>query len=179
MGRIEAAAAPARDWRAFVAHAALGAGLLVGMASPISNEAPPTRGWQEWMATYASEAARAVEGMESAQDWVAARLGAEIHKCVADGNTTYSDRPCADAAAVSQLSLARAAAVSIVSSAARVPVPAGSELAPAVRDAACAAAEAELANIDDLTRRGQPADMQAFLEARRRLKRAEQFRHRC
>jgi hypothetical protein len=48
-----------------------------------------------------------------------------------------------------------------------------------VRHARCGAAEAELTNIDTLTRQGQPPDMQAFLDARRQQRRNEQFRLRC
>ena len=94
-----------------------------------------------------------------------------VTKCVVHGVTTYSDRPCPDAGAERNFSLDKTQAVSIVAAETR--------MASAVRSARCDAAQAELHNIDVLSRQGQPPDMQAFLDARRQQKRNEQFRWRC
>jgi hypothetical protein len=91
-------------------------------------------------------------------------------KCRVDGVTTYSDKPCPYAIGKRQVQADTAPPASAASEA---------RSSPAVRIARCDAAEAELRNIDALTKQGQPPDMQAFLDARRQQKRNEQFRYRC
>jgi hypothetical protein len=91
-----------------------------------------------------------------------------VTKCVVDGITTYSDKPCPDG--IGELPLTGDNSVIVIASEKR---------ARPVRNPHCDAAEAELHNIEALTRQGQPADMQAFLDARRQQKRNEQFRVRC
>ena len=95
-----------------------------------------------------------------------------VIRCVVHGITTYSDQPCPDGIGERQVAVDNAGSpVSIVATDTRP--------APHVRQARCEAAEAELNNIDTLTRQGQPRDMQAFLDARRQQRRNEQFRLRC
>ena len=90
-----------------------------------------------------------------------------VTKCTVDGVTTYSDRACPEGIDQRRISLDDAPPVTVIASASQV------------RNARCEAAEAELHNIDTLTRRGQPRDMQAFLDARRKQMRNEQFRWGC
>lgn len=94
-----------------------------------------------------------------------------VTKCIVNGITTYSDQPCPDGIGEHRIAVDNAPPVSIVAAEAMRPA--------RVRDARCDAAQAELHNIDALTKQGQPPDMQAFLEARRQQKRSEQFRYRC
>lgn len=90
-----------------------------------------------------------------------------IRKCIVQGITSYSDKPCPHGSGERAI-----APPSIVASEASRPE-------SHVRSARCEAAEAELHNIDALTRQGQPPDMQAFLEARRQQRHSELFRYRC
>lgn len=95
-----------------------------------------------------------------------------VTKCIVNGITSYSDKPCPNGVGEHRIAVDSAPPVAIVASDATRPP-------PRVRDARCDAAQAELHNIDALTKQGQPPDMQAFLEARRQQKRNEQFRYRC
>lgn len=105
---------------------------------------------------------------------VAAHASADPHppkantvtKCIVAGTTSYSDQPCPDA--TTERPITGDNAVSVIASAKRP-----------LRSARCDAAQAELQNINALTRQGQPPDMQAFLDARRQQKRNEQLRFRC
>ena len=97
------------------------------------------------------------------------RLPQAVTKCVVDGVTSYSDQPCSDGLAERRIALDKAVIVLVAQGLAT----------PPVRSARCEAAQAELHNIDVLTRQGQPPDMQAFLDARRQHKRNEQLRYRC
>lgn len=94
-----------------------------------------------------------------------------VTKCIVNGTTTYSDQPCHDGILEHRIAVDNAPPVTMVAFEAMRPA--------RVRDARCDAAQAELHNIDALTKQGQPPDMQAFLEARRQQKRNEQFRYRC
>jgi hypothetical protein len=107
----------------------------------------------------------------SAQAEPATFVAPTVTKCVVDGVTSYSDKACPEGVAERQIAVDNAPPVVLVAAENRVARP--------VRNARCDAAAAELHNIDALTRQGQPADMQAFLDARRQQKRNELFRYRC
>ena len=99
-------------------------------------------------------------------------LGAAVAKCLVDGVTTYSDTACPQGTRIGELTLPAEPPATPTEP---VATPTPSDL----RQARCDAAHAELRNIDALTVKGQPADMQAFLDARRSAKRHELFLHRC
>ena len=106
-----------------------------------------------------------------AKQFAEAAVSGSVAKCLVDGVTTYSDSGCPQGTTIGELTLQAAPAVTSTP----VAVPASSDL----RQARCDAAHAELRNIDALTVKGQPADMQAFLDARRSAKKNELFLHRC
>ncbi|MCD6079412.1 MAG: hypothetical protein K0R89_3356 [Ramlibacter sp.] len=112
-----------------------------------------------------------VFAMPAAQAEPQTQVAPTVTKCVVNGITTYSDKPCPEGIDERQIAVDNAPPVVLVASENRTPRP--------VRDARCDAAAAELHNIDALTRQGQPPEMQAFLDARRQQKRNELFRFRC
>ena len=97
-----------------------------------------------------------------------------VSKCVVHGITTYSDHGCPEGTALPPLALRPEPGGQLL---AQHPSPAITSLA--LRRARCDAARAELLNIDALTDKGQPPEMQAFLDARRQEKKNEMFLYRC
>jgi hypothetical protein len=153
-----------RPRAAIAFSASVGIALLLATA-PGESQLARSQRIATFMSTYAAQAGRIAQEA----------LTATVSKCIVDGVTTYSDAGCADGASLGELTIR-----SEPREAPATPALQTESIAPdALRQARCDAAAAELRNIDALTAQGQPADMQAFLDARRSEKRHELFQHRC
>lgn len=174
---------------------ALGATIaaLLVLATAPGNALSNRQRLADTMSSYAAQAARVAQGViTDLPAALYASLPASVNKCVIAGITTYTDSDC-EAGAPLRLASDPAEAMPIAEPRRQQAIadaaqsqrsqfdrqPAIVAALPALRQARCNAALAELRNIDALTQLGQPADMQAFLDARRQEKRHELFLYRC